>query len=265
MACSQELEKLGESLDAALSDKGRVVFVTGEAGSGKTALVQEFARRAQEKYPELIVASGKCNAHAGIGDPYLPFIEILSLLTGDVEAKWTAGVISREHALRLWHLLPLSVKAVMDDGQDLVNIFVPGAALASRGEAFSGRMTCWLAGLKKLVERKSSLPPDLMLQQSNLLEQYTRVLQDLAKEKPLLLILDDLQWVDPGSASLLFHLGRRIQGSRILIMGAFRPAEVALGRGGERHPLEPILHELKRDFGEIEIEVGKTEARQIRG
>ncbi len=263
VAREQELGKLYQKLEAALSGKGQVVFLLGEAGSGKTALVQEFAQRVQETYPELIVASGKCNAHAGIGDPYLPFIEILSLLTGDVESKWTAGVMSREHALRLWNLLPLSVKALLDNGLDLVNIFIPGAALASRSEAFSSRMTYWLAGLKKLVERKSSLPPDLMLQQSNLLEQYTRVLQDLAKEKPLLLILDDLQWVDPGSASLLFHLGRRIQGNRILIVGALRPAEVALGRGVERHPLEPILHELKRDFGEIEIEVGKTEARRF--
>jgi len=263
VACVQELEKLGRSLEEALSNKGRVIFVTGEAGSGKTALVQEFAQRVQEKYPDLIVASGKCNAHAGIGDPYLPFIEILSLLTGDVEAKWTAGVISREHALRLWNLLPLAVKALLDDGQDLINLFVPGAALTSRSEAFSSRMTCWLAGLKKLVDRKSSLPADLMLQQSNLLEQYTRVLQDLAKEKPLLLVLDDLQWTDPGSASLLFHLGRRIQGNRILILGAFRRAEVALGRGEERHPLEPIIHELKRDFGDIEVEVGKTQARQF--
>jgi predicted ATPase len=263
VACSQEIEKLGRALEAALSNKGRVMFVTGEAGSGKTALVQEFARRVQETYPELIVASGKCNAHAGIGDPYLPFIEILRLLTGDVEAKWTAGSMSRDHALRLWNLLPLAVKSLSDDGPDLINIFIPGAALAARSEAFSSRMTSWLAGLKKLVERKSSLPPDLMLQQSNLLEQYTLVLQDLSREKPLLLILDDLQWVDPGSASLLFHLGRRIQGCRILVIGAFRPAEVALGRGEERHPLEPILHELKRDFGEIEIEAGKTEARRF--
>ena len=263
VAREQELGKLAQKLEAALSGKGQVVFLLGEAGSGKTALVGEFARRVQETYPEVIIASGKCNAHAGIGDPYQPFIEILSLLTGDVEAKWTAGVMSREHALRLWNLLPLSVKALLDEGQDLINLFVPGAALASRSEAFSSRMTYWLAGLKKLVDRKSALPADVMLQQSNLLEQYTRVLQDLAKEKPLLLVLDDLQWIDPGSASLLFHLGRRIQGNRILILGAFRPAEVALGRGEERHPLEPILHELKRDFGEIEIEVGKTEARQF--
>ncbi len=263
VACVQELEKLGRSIEAALSNKGRVMFVTGEAGSGKTALVQEFARRAQETYPELIVASGKCNAHAGIGDPYLPFIEILRLLTGDVEAQWMAGAISREHALRLWNLMPFAVKALLDDGQDLINLFVPGAAITSRSEAFSSRMPSWLAGLKKLVDHKSSLPADLMLQQSNLLDQYTRVLQYLAKDRPLLLILDDLQWVDPGSASLLFHLGRRIQGDRILILGAFRPAEVALGRGGERHPLEPIFHELKRDFGEIEIEAGRTDARRF--
>jgi len=263
VARDQEFGKLAQKLEAALSGKGQVVFLLGEAGSGKTALVQEFAQRIQETHPELIVASGKCNAHAGFGDPYQPFIEILSLLTGDVESKWTAGVISREHTLRLWNLLPLSVKALLDEGQDLINIFIPGAALASRSEAFSSRMTYWLAGLKKLVDRKSALPADVMLQQSNLLEQYTRVLQALAAEKPLLLILDDLQWIDPGSTSLLFHLGRRIQGNRILILGAFRPAEVALGRGEERHPLEPILHELKRDYGEIEIEVGKTEARRF--
>ncbi|MDH4196889.1 MAG: protein kinase, partial [Candidatus Aminicenantes bacterium] len=263
VAREQELGKLTGKLEAALGGKGQVAFLLGEAGSGKTALVQEFARRVQETCPELVVASGKCSAQAGIGDPYLPFIEILGLLTGDVEAKWTAGAIAKEHALRLWNLLPLSVKAILDDGQDLINLFVPGPALVSRSEAFSSRMISWLAGLKKVVDRKASLPPDSTLQQSSLFEQYTRVLQDLAKEKPLLLILDDLQWVDPGSASLLFHLGRRIQGNRILVLGAFRPAEVTLGRGEERHPLETILHELKREFGEIEIEVGKTEARRF--
>ncbi len=246
-------------LEKAMSRNSQVVFVTGEAGSGKTALIQEFCRRAQELYPDLVVASGKCNAHTGIGDPYSPFIELLSQLTGDVEAKWAAGVITREHAHGLWNLIPLTSKAIVDQGADLVNIFVQGAGLLSRAEAISTVSTDWLLRLKKLVERKSLLPPDSTLQQSNLFEQYTRVLLALAQEKPLLLVLDDLQWVDAGSASLLFHLGRRIAGSRIMIAGVYRPDDIALGRGDGRHPLETVVHEFKRDFADIEVEVGEVE------
>ncbi len=263
VARTQELERLKKGLEASLSGQGQVIFVTGEAGSGKTALLLEFARQAQELHPDLVVAFGKCNAHTGIGDPYLPFIEVLALLTGDVEAKWTASLISREHAIRLWNLMPLAVKTLLENGPDLIDIFVRGSGLVSRGEAFAAGLTNWLTSLKKLVERKASLPTDSTLQQSNLFEQYTRVLLELAKEKPLLLILDDLQWVDAGSASLFFHLGRRAGGNRIFMIGAFRPAEVALGRGDGRHPLEPIVHEFKRDFGDIEVEVGKTEGRKF--
>jgi serine/threonine protein kinase len=239
VARKNELERLNKGLEASLSGQG------------------------QELRPDLIVAFGKCNAHTGIGDPYLPFIEVLGLLTGDVEARWTAGLISREHAIRLWNLLPLAVKTLLDNGPDLIDIFVRGSGLVSRGEAFATGLTNWLASLKKLVERKSSLPADSTLQQSNLFEQYTRVLLELAKEKPLLLILDDLQWVDAASASLFFHLGRRTGGNRVFVIGAFRPAEVAIGRGEVRHPLEPILHEFKRDFGDIELEVGTTEGRKF--
>jgi serine/threonine protein kinase/tetratricopeptide (TPR) repeat protein len=263
VAREQELDQLEGFLDKALSGKGQIVFAEGEAGSGKTALVHEFSRRAQEIHSDLIVASGKCNAHTGIGDPYLPFIEALGLLTGDVESKWSAGIITKEHALRLWNLLPFSAGAIADKGPDLINIFVPGAELVSRGEAFSSGGSAWLYPLKKIVEHKAKLPVDAMLQQSNLFEQFMRILEVLAKQKPLLLVLDDLQWVDTGSANLLFHLGRRIKGCRIMIIGIFRPSEIDLGRAGERHPLESILHEFKRDFGDIEVEVGNVAGRQF--
>ena len=263
VARETELEWLGKALDSVLLGKGRVVFLTGEAGTGKTALLQEFSRRSQDAYPDLIVANGKCNAHTGIGDPYLPFIEIMALLSGDVEAKRSAGTISREHATRLWNLIPFTAKTLLENGQDLLNTLVPGAPLVARSEVASAGVSAWLASLKKLVERKSSLPADSTLQQSHLFEQYTRVLQALSGKIPLLLIVDDLQWTDAGSASLLFHLGRRIAGSRILIVGAFRPAEVAFGRGEERHPLGSILLEFKRDLGEIEMEVGKAEGRRF--
>ena len=261
VAREQELLQLNAVLERTISEKGQVIFVTGEAGSGKTALLQEYSRKARAEHSDLIVATGKCSAHTGMGDPYLPFIELLNLLTGDVEAKAEAGIISKEHALRLWNFVPLTIKAIVNHGADLINIFVSGAALLTRTEIFSSVHADWSVRLKKIVERKSSLPADSTLQQSSLFEQFTRVLQALSREQPLLLILDDLQWIDAGSANLLFHLGRRIAGNRIMIVGAYRPAEVALGRGGERHPIETIVHEFKRDFGNSDIELGKSEGR----
>ena len=263
VAREQELARLDMFLKTALAGNGQVVFVAGEAGSGKTALVQEFARRAQNSREDLAVAVGSCNAYAGTGDPYLPFREILSLLTGDAEARWAAGAITREHASRLWNLLPSSIEAMLDTGPDLVDTFVPGAALVARASAYARKGTAWLTRLKKLVERKAALPHDSMLQQNDLFEQYARMLQTLARNQPILLVLDDLQWADIGSINLLFHLGRRIGGSRVLIIGAYRLAEVALGRKGERHPLEPVINEFKRTFGEIELELFKAEDRQF--
>jgi predicted ATPase len=69
----RELAELDGFLNLALAGQGRVAFVTGEAGSGKTALIQEFTHRAQDAHADLRVANGNCNAYTGIGDPYLPF------------------------------------------------------------------------------------------------------------------------------------------------------------------------------------------------
>jgi len=259
----KELEKLNAFLEMSLSGKGRVAFVTGEAGSGKTALVQEFARRTQEEHSDLIVASGKCNAHTGIGDPYLPFREVLGMLSGEVEDRWAAGSLTKDQAVRLWSLLPLTVQAVVETGPDLINTFVAGAELVSRAKAYAPQRTSWLGKLEKLVERKALLPPDSMLQQSNLFQQYAKVLLTVAREQPLLLVLDDLQWADSGSIDLFFHLGRQAKGSQILLLGAYRPEDVAQGRGGARHPLEGIVNELKRDFGEFSVELSKAEGRSF--
>jgi serine/threonine protein kinase/tetratricopeptide (TPR) repeat protein len=259
----KELERLGKLLESALACKGQVAFITGEAGSGKTTLTREFAKQAQKNNSELIVVNGKCNAHTGIGDPYFPFIELLNLLTGDIESKYNAGSISKPHALRLWNLLPLSVQAILENGTDLINIFTSGAALVSRASALGDRQIEWFEKLKKVVERKSALPADLTRQQSNLFEQYNKVIQAIAAKKPLLLILDDLQWIDTGSAGLLFHIGRQVKGSRIFILGSFRPSEIAAARETKRHPFEPIFNELKCDFGEIELNLEKSEARKF--
>ncbi len=263
VAREPELERLRSALGAALSRRGRVVFLTGEAGGGKTALLAEFARRAQEAHPGLIVAGGSCNAHTGIGDPYLPFREMLGLLTGDVEAACAAGSISVEHAAKLWNLVPLSVQTLVDSYPDLIDTFVSGARLVSRAAVFSSGRAAWLPRLKKLVERHASVPADSTIQQGNLFEQYTRMLRTLARENALLLFVEDLQWADAGSVGLLFHLGRQIEGHRIMVMGSYRPAEVAQRQDGVGRQLVSVVNELTRLFGEAEVRVGQAEDRDF--
>jgi tetratricopeptide (TPR) repeat protein len=260
-----ELAQLDRLLSQALAGRGQVAFITGDPGQGKTALAREFARQAREKHPELVTASGNCNAYTGIGDPYLPFREILELLCGDIESPWETRAISRENAIRLWHCLPLAVQALVESGRNLVDVFIIGDTLTRRLAdlpAWQERGN-WLPKLERLVQHKATMPADPNFQQAALFEQYSRVLQAIARQRPLLLILDDLQWADNGSINLLFHLGKRIEGSRILILGAYRPSELALGRGGERHPLAPIVNELKRQYGEVQIELGKGSGRRF--
>jgi adenylate cyclase len=259
VAREQELAQLHRYLELVLAGQGRVAFITGEAGSGKTTLVQEFAQRAQDLDLDLVAASGNCNAYTGIGDPYLPFREILELLTGDVQARWEAGAMSGEHARRLWHTLPFAAQALVEAGLDLVDTFVPRTALLQRAMACAPEGADWLARLEELLQHKLADPGALRPQQSDLFEQYAKVLQALARRGPLVLILDDLQWADLGSTSLLFHLGRQLVGSRILIVGAYRPEEVAIGQDGERHPLEPVLNEFQRDFGDMTVDLRRAE------
>jgi predicted ATPase/DNA-binding XRE family transcriptional regulator len=266
VAREQELAQLDGFLDLALPNQplgpgGRVVFVTGEAGSGKTALVGEFSRRAQERLADLIVAGGNCNAYTGVGDPYLPFREALGLLTGDVEARWAAGAMSREQARRLWGLMPHTVQALANVGPDLIDIFVPGSALVNRAAVAAPGGSPWRTQLEELVACQEAVQSPANLQQSDLFEQYTRVLGALAGHAPLVLILDDLQWADAGSINLLFHLGRRLEGGHVLILGIYRPADVALGRDGERHPLEPVVSEFRRRFGGIQVDLRQTADR----
>src|SRR5207253_2021777 len=87
VAREQELAELADALTTARSGAGQILFVIGGAGRGKTMLVQEFARQAQAADDQLLVVSGSSNAHTGNGDPYLPFREALTMLSGDVEAK----------------------------------------------------------------------------------------------------------------------------------------------------------------------------------
>jgi ABC-type oligopeptide transport system substrate-binding subunit len=257
VARERELARLDSYLNTALVGQGQVVFVTGGPGRGKTALMNAFARRAMEAHPDLLVASGNCNAYSGVGDPYLPFREVLGMLSGDVEPRWAAGTITTAHARRLWAASPLAMQALVECGSALIGTMLPGAPLLSRAVATVPGAPPWLVRLKGLAGEEG--PDYADLAQSGFFEQFAAVLRRIAVVHPLLLVVDDLQWVDGASTGLFFHLGRRLADSRILIVGAYRPEEVALGRGGERHPLEKVLAEFKRSFGDVWIDLARAD------
>jgi DNA-binding SARP family transcriptional activator/predicted ATPase len=259
VARERELAWLDGKLETALTGQGNVVFVTGGPGRGKTALLAEFARQAMAAHGDLLVAAGSCNAYSGVGDPYLPFREVLAMLTGDVEAAWAAGAISRDHALRLWAALPLTGQALVDHGPHVVPALIPGPPLLDRAAAAAKPGATWLPQLRDRLERQRAAVE--ALEESDLFQQVTNLLRTLAKARPLLLVLDDLQWADAASAGLLLHLGRRLAGSPILLAGAYRPEEVIPRPASLRdprtipHPLRQVLAELQRQSGHIWLDL----------
>lgn len=263
VAREAELARLQTHLDQALQGSGQVVFITGEAGAGKSTLVHEFARRSGQAHPDLAAAIGRCNAYTGVGDPYLPFREALGMLAGDIDLQPAASELHPDQARRLWQLMPATLSALLESGRELFDTFIPARQLLSRlaGHIYEGAsgLASFHQQIAELTGIEGSAAGGVAAQQSALFEQYSRVLLAVSRQAPLLLILDDLQWADAGSVSLLFHLGRRLAGRRILVVGVYRPADVALGRDGGRHPLGPVVNELQRRFGNSPIELGQSE------
>jgi adenylate cyclase len=225
----RELEELEGHLAETLAGQGRVCFVTGQAGVGKTALVRQFVQQALATDPNLVVALGSCNAQTGLGDPYLPFREALAMLTGDAAAQRSAGKIAPENTSRLRAVLVRSVQVLVESAPELIGLFVPGGTLVGALGKAVVKKVGWMDQLDELAKRKPAAG-ELAVEQSRILGQYTAYLQRLSAKTPLILFLDDLQWADNASLGLLFHLGRRAGASRVLIFGAYRPNDVAVGR-----------------------------------
>src|SRR5262249_46471894 len=227
-------------------------FRVGGGGRGKAMGVGEFARQAQAADAEVLIVSGSCNAHTGSGDPYLPFRDALTMLCGDVEARWAGGLISTEHARRLWEAMPVTLPTLTEHASDLIGTFVPGKGLRERAATFAAPDEPWF---NRLVARESA-EASARVEQQPILAQYSAALNAIARERPLLLILEDLHWVDTASSGLLFHLSREAAHSRMLIVGTYRPDEVAVSRGEIAHPLAEMLSELKGRHGDVWLDLG---------
>jgi ABC-type oligopeptide transport system substrate-binding subunit/transcriptional regulator with XRE-family HTH domain len=217
-----ELARLRAHLDAALDRHGRTVFVTGEAGQGKTALLTAFADLAQRAVPELVVARGAGTSTGGYGDPYLVIRDVFRMLTADPHAPWHADQLTTGQAESLWAFAPEVARSVQALGPHLPGVLVPAAG------------------------------PVAPAARDHVVTEVTDVLRGLAGQRPLLILLDDMQWADAASAELLFHLVRRLTDVRVLVVCAYRGSE--LGGDGPAAALRRALAE-GRSRGEVQIDL----------
>jgi tetratricopeptide (TPR) repeat protein len=253
---NNQLRLLKSYLDNVKSGNFQLCFVTGEAGSGKTALINEFLRKAKDDDSNLVAAIGNCNAQIGDGDPYLPFMELLSSLTRSMEEKLEKEGIINTNAEKVKGIMKSSAKVLLTHAPGIISAFLPASSLAESIAKTAIQQTGILETLDKGEEERGFSKE---IDKDRIFQEYTDILLVLSKYCPLILVLDNLQWADSASIDLFLHLSYRLKESKIMLIGTYRPGDVALGRRGDRHPLTAIISHLKRYFGDIYVDLDEID------
>jgi DNA-binding winged helix-turn-helix (wHTH) protein len=195
-----QLGELLNCLRATLASQRQVVFITGEAGIGKTALVDEFLQRAAKDFPTLRVARGQCVEGYGGKEAYYPILEALGQMCGS-------------------------------SGGDAVV------------QALSRQAPTWLVQFPALIDSKQreTLQREILgATRERMLREIGEALETIGSEKPLLLVLEDLHWVDPSTVDLISSLARRRSPGKLMLIGTYRPVDVTLAQ----HPLKGVKQDL---------------------
>lgn len=207
-----------EAALAVEASSGRLVFIAGDPGSGKTALATAFLERMAAERPGARIARGRCLQTFGSADPYLPFLHAIQ----DLSDETTAGSVQRENLSQLVvELAPYWLSVVPVVG----GLLSAGFATASRFRGGTG------SGGGAAPSREV------------LFIQYLDLIKRLAQQAPLVLLLEDLHWADQSSIALLNHVSRGITALPVLIVGTLRAGEAEL----ERHPITSLILELERE------------------
>ena len=103
-----ELDSLRAALRSACDRKRTTVFVTGEAGVGKTTLVDAFVEQASEQR-RLLVGRGACVEQYGSGQAYLPVLDAIGALCRGPYSSPTVDVFA-EHASTWLAQMPALVR-----------------------------------------------------------------------------------------------------------------------------------------------------------
>jgi len=211
-----EIKQLTEYLDSAIGGKGTTVLISGEAGVGKTRLVNEFLNHAEKKGAKIL--SGWCLSEAAI--PYFPFTEAFNNYMSTISDERTKSTMTKQMGITGWLRGPKSARTQ-------------------------------IARETKPQEILST--PEI--EKDRTFEAATRVLLELSAQEPTVLFLDDLHWADHLSLALLHYMSRKCRDSHLLIIGTYRPEELIQTVEERHHPLEETMFSMNREDLMTRIEI----------
>jgi predicted ATPase len=198
----QEWAALRTGFEQAGSGRGLLICVTGEPGLGKTTLVESFLEELAASGTTWSLARGRCSERLAGAEAYLPFLEALdSLLQGEYGA-------SAAQAMKL--LAP--------------TWYVQLAPVAADDPSLAGV----LAEAKQVSQERRK-------------RELSVFLQEVSRQRPLVVFLDDIHWADPSSVDLLAYLGSKCAGLHLLLVLTYRPSELLRSQ----HPFGPVKLELQ--------------------
>jgi class 3 adenylate cyclase/tetratricopeptide (TPR) repeat protein len=190
-----EFQALRQVLDRLQAGVGGIVTIVGEAGIGKSRLAAELRKEAAPL--DVRWVEGRCLSY-GESMAYLPWVDMLHGVLGMTP---DAPPVALRDALQEWvrGLCPESFHDVYPHLGRMMSL-----PLEEEVEARVRGLDT--EALKFLTFRA-----------------VERVLEAAAKERPLVVVCEDLHWADPSSLQLLEHLLGLADRCSLLLVCAFRP------------------------------------------
>ncbi|PYN75118.1 MAG: hypothetical protein DMD96_29030 [Candidatus Rokuibacteriota bacterium] len=186
-----ELDRLHERLELARVGQGQIVAVSSEAGIGKTRLIHEFVRSAKTQAWRILEGRSLSYERAA---SYLPIIELLRAYF-EVDARDPVSRVAEKVAAALRDLDP------------------------ELGDAS--------APILSLLDALPSDDPfrvlDARERRDRVVDTLTQVIVKESARQPLMLVLENLQWVDIETQAFLGTLLDRLPTARLLLLVACRP------------------------------------------
>ena len=187
----EDLEQLRQALARASAGHGQIVAIVGEPGVGKSRLVWEVTH-SPRTHGWLVSQAGSVSY--GKATPYLPVVDLL---------KTYFEVDDRDDARKIRER-------------------VTGKLLAL-DEALKSSLSAILALLNAPVEDASWHALDPPQRRQRTLDSLKRLLLRESQAQPLLVIFEDLHWIDSETQALLDSLVESLPTARFLLLVNYRP------------------------------------------